>query len=92
MTVEVSLYAVPLLQVAAPDGVPHLDAASGAIEGLATRPGLAMSQDARNWARIEGDHHSGALFDVGKPGEWDELMVAAPQASRQCCLPLLVNR
>jgi hypothetical protein len=41
--------------------------------------GLAMSQDGRNWARIEGDHHSGALFDVGAPGEWDELFVGQPQ-------------
>lgn len=38
-------------------------------------------QDGRNWARIEGDHHSGALFDVGEPGQWDELFVGAPQVS-----------
>lgn len=38
-----------------------------------------MSQDGLNWARIEGEHHTGALLDVGDPGEWDELFVAAPQ-------------
>lgn len=41
-------------------------------------PGLAMSQDGRHWARIEGDHHSGALFDVGSDKEWDSLFIAAP--------------
>ncbi len=51
----------------------------GEVEGLRMRPGLAMSQDARNWARIEGDHHTGALFDVGQPGEWDELFIGSPQ-------------
>ncbi len=43
------------------------------------RPGLAMSQDGRNWARIECDHHTGALFDVGEAGEWDELYIGQPQ-------------
>ncbi|GFY87561.1 arabinanase/levansucrase/invertase [Actinidia rufa] len=33
-------------------------------------PGLAMSQDGRHWARIEGEHDTGALFDVGSDGEW----------------------
>lgn len=42
-------------------------------------PGLAMSQDGRHWARIEGEHHSGALFDVGKEGEWDSLFISSPQ-------------
>jgi hypothetical protein len=49
------------------------------VEGMRLRPGLAMSQDGRNWARIEAEHHTGALFDVGGPGEWDELFVGAPQ-------------
>ena len=49
---------------------------------LDLRPGLAMSQDGRNWARIEADHHSGALFDVGQPGEWDELFIGGPQVGR----------
>lgn len=39
-------------------------------------PGLAMSQDGKNWARIEGDHHSGALIDVGSDNEWDNLFIA----------------
>ena len=42
-----------------------------------TRPGLAMSHDGRAWARIEGEHHSGALFDGGE-GKWDSLFIAAP--------------
>ncbi|CAI9096559.1 OLC1v1032738C1 [Oldenlandia corymbosa var. corymbosa] len=42
-------------------------------------PGLAMSQDGRHWARIEGEHHSGALFDVGSKGEWDSTFIASPQ-------------
>lgn len=42
-------------------------------------PGLAMSQDGRHWARIEGEHHSGALFDVGSEGDWDSLFIASPQ-------------
>ncbi|KAF2299174.1 hypothetical protein GH714_030899 [Hevea brasiliensis] len=41
-------------------------------------PGLACSQDGRHWARIEGDHHSGALLDVGSGKEWDSLFIAAP--------------
>ncbi|KAK6788831.1 hypothetical protein RDI58_012629 [Solanum bulbocastanum] len=42
-------------------------------------PGLAMSQDGRHWARIEGEHHSGALFDVGFDGEWDSLFIGSPK-------------
>lgn len=42
-------------------------------------PGLAISQDGRHWARIEGEHHSGALFDVGSDRDWDSLFIAAPQ-------------
>uniref|UniRef100_A0A5B7CD16 Glycosyl hydrolase family 32 N-terminal domain-containing protein n=1 Tax=Davidia involucrata TaxID=16924 RepID=A0A5B7CD16_DAVIN len=42
-------------------------------------PGLAMSQDGRHWARIEGEHHTGALFDVGSSGEWDSMFIASPQ-------------
>jgi predicted GH43/DUF377 family glycosyl hydrolase len=42
-------------------------------------PGLAISQDGRHWARIEGEHHSGALFDVGSEREWDSPFIAAPQ-------------
>ena len=51
-----------------------------------TRAGLAMSQDGRNWARIEANHHTGALFDVGEDGQWDELLVGAPQVNSQCTL------
>ncbi len=38
-----------------------------------------MSQDGRNWARIEANHHTGALFDAGEEGEWDEVLNGAPQ-------------
>ena len=45
-----------------------------------TRPGLAMSQDAKNWARIEASHHTGALFDAGESStEWDAAFVSGPQ-------------
>ena len=49
------------------------------VEGARTRPGLCLSQDGRNWARVEGEHHSGALFDVGQAGEWDEVDVPDPK-------------
>lgn len=44
-----------------------------------SRIGLAMSQDGRNWARIEADHHTGALFDAGEEGEWDECLNGGPK-------------
>ena len=49
------------------------------IEGARTRAGLALSQDGRHWARIEADHHTGALLDAGDEGRWDSAFVAAPQ-------------
>ncbi|KAG8047326.1 hypothetical protein GUJ93_ZPchr0008g12837 [Zizania palustris] len=45
-------------------------------------PGLAISQDGRHWARIEGDHHTGALLGVGEedePQRWEARCVAAPK-------------
>ncbi|KAL4569508.1 hypothetical protein LXL04_025147 [Taraxacum kok-saghyz] len=42
-------------------------------------PGLAMSQDGRHWARIEGEHHSGSLFDLGSETEWDSMFIASPK-------------
>ena len=62
-----------------PDELKVTDECPSEREGLRLRPGLALSQDGRNFARIEGEHHSGALFDVGKPGEWDELFIGGPQ-------------
>ncbi|KAG2445313.1 hypothetical protein HYH02_008779 [Chlamydomonas schloesseri] len=66
-----------------PQGLPAAGAAVApppeGVEGLRMRPGLAMSQDGRNWARIEADHHTGALFDVGGEGEADQLCVRSPQ-------------
>lgn len=62
------------------DGAPGGDQSyPSTMEGVRLRPGLAMSQDGRNFARIEGDHHTGALFDVGEDGEWDSLFIGAPQ-------------
>ncbi|KAK9799010.1 hypothetical protein WJX73_003754 [Symbiochloris irregularis] len=65
-----------------PAGLQGADS-SQIIEGIRTRPGLAMSQDARHWARIEGGHHTGALFDAGKEGsdEWDAAFVGSPQVT-----------
>lgn len=40
-----------------------------------------MSQDGRNWARIEADHHTGALFDAGEGQDWDECLNGAPQVA-----------
>ncbi|KAF3324212.1 hypothetical protein FCM35_KLT11679 [Carex littledalei] len=42
-------------------------------------PGLAISQDGQHWARIEGEHHTGALFDAGEAAEWDSLFIAGPK-------------
>ncbi len=36
-------------------------------------------QDGRHWARIEGEHHTGAVLDVGEAGQWDELFIGGPQ-------------
>ncbi|KAF8059183.1 NDK1 [Scenedesmus sp. PABB004] len=64
--------------VPAPPGLPGAEPGAP-VEGLRLRPGLAMSQDGRNWARIEADHHTGALFDVGAAGEWDAAFIGHPQ-------------
>jgi len=48
------------------------------IMGLRMRIGMALSFDGVHWTRFEGDHHSGALFDVGQQGEWDHLFNAWP--------------
>mmetsp|Transcript_89748 Transcript_89748/g.131382 ORF Transcript_89748/g.131382 Transcript_89748/m.131382 type:complete len:433 (+) Transcript_89748:44-1342(+) len=48
------------------------------IMGLRMRIGLALSFDGVHWTRLEGAHHSGALFDVGAEGEWDSLFNAWP--------------
>ncbi|KAK9277228.1 hypothetical protein L1049_006767 [Liquidambar formosana] len=55
------------------------DVNSGMGKFFKSLPGLACSQDGRHWARIEGDHHSGALLDVGSGKEWDSLFIASPQ-------------
>lgn len=65
--------------VEVPDSLRDLAGIDASVEGLRLRPGLAMSQDGRNWARIEAEHHTGALFDVGEDGEWDSLFIGSPQ-------------
>ena len=56
---------------------------------MISRPRRSLPQDGKNWARIEGDHHTGALFDVGEVGEWDHLFIAHPQVSQPLLLLLL---
>ncbi|XP_061366345.1 uncharacterized protein LOC133309576 [Gastrolobium bilobum] len=58
------------------DGVNHENCGNGKV--FKSLPGLAISQDGRHWARIEGEHHSGALFDVGSEKEWDSLFISSP--------------
>lgn len=63
----------------------HLAATEeGTVEGLRLRAGLAMSQDGRHWARIEGDHHTGALLVEGGPGEWDQAGIVGPSVRGRC--------
>ena len=50
------------------------------------RAGLCMSQDGRNWARLEAEHHTAAVLDAGGAGEWDAAFIGLPQAgSRPFC-------
>ena len=44
-----------------------------------SRAGLALSQDGKNWARIEGGHHTAAVVDAGGDGDWDSAFVGSPQ-------------
>ena len=44
-----------------------------------SRAGLALSQDGKNWARIEGGHHTAAVMDAGGDGDWDSAFVGSPQ-------------
>jgi hypothetical protein len=48
-----------------------------------SRAGLALSQDGKNWARIEGGHHTAAVMDAGGDGDWDSAFVGSPQVRRQ---------
>lgn len=38
-----------------------------------------MSQDGKNWARLEADHHTAAVIDAGDEGDWDEAFIGSPQ-------------
>ena len=61
-------------------GYDHSSSSEGEAEWTATtRPGLCLSQDGRNWARVEGEHHTGALFDVGEEEAWDASGVRDPK-------------
>lgn len=53
------------------------------IKGLRMRIGLALSYDGIHWTRMEGDHHTGAVFDVGEDGEFDSLLCGWPQVGRR---------
>ncbi|GAB0490533.1 hypothetical protein MMPV_001770 [Pyropia vietnamensis] len=57
--------------------------AAGVVGGR-TRLGVALSKDGWVWSRVEGAHHSGALFDTGggeNPG-WDAGGIGAPSTLR----------
>ena len=58
------------------DAAPRV--AEPAVKGVATRIGVALSQDGVHWSRIEGPHHTGALLDVGDAGGWDALCMMRP--------------
>eukprot|EP00638_Chattonella_subsalsa_P005044 CAMPEP_0117762196 /NCGR_PEP_ID=MMETSP0947-20121206/17781_1 /TAXON_ID=44440 /ORGANISM="Chattonella subsalsa, Strain CCMP2191" /LENGTH=431 /DNA_ID=CAMNT_0005583431 /DNA_START=50 /DNA_END=1345 /DNA_ORIENTATION=- len=47
--------------------------------GIRTRIGVAVSQDGVNWGRVEGEHPSGCILDVGKENEFDSLYLHSPQ-------------
>ena len=64
---------------AAEGATPSGGAAGDGSANVTTRVGLCLSQDGRNWARVEGEHHTGALFDVGEPGTWDSACVREPK-------------
>ena len=54
-----------------------------------------MSQDGKNWARLEAEHHTAAVIDAGDEGDWDEAFIGSPQvqsniyvqACHKLCLP-----
>lgn len=54
----------------------HKDQKDRKIKTFKSLPGLACSQDGRHWGRIEGEHHSGALLDVGGCKDWDSMFIA----------------
>lgn len=60
-----------------------LGAGAGELtKGWRTQPGLAMSPNARVWARIEtSDEPSGTVLPVGQSGEWDAHFIAGPQVA-----------
>lgn len=64
-----------------PDSVFAADPWGIQKDGLTTcpLPVVLLLQDGRNWARIEADHHTHALFDVGAAGEWDSTFIGHPQ-------------
>lgn len=45
-----------------------------------------MSQDGKNWARIEAEHHTAAILDAGAEGDWDAAFVGSPQVRYSFCL------
>jgi hypothetical protein len=51
-----------------------------------SRAGLAMSQDGKNWARLEAEHHTAAVLDAGDEGDWDASFIASPQVLKRCSI------
>lgn len=49
------------------------------VVGMRMRIGVAVSQDGTSWARLEGEHPTGACLDVGDPGDFDGTFVGWPQ-------------
>lgn len=49
------------------------------VVGMNLRIGMAVSQDGLHWSRLEGEHANNAVLDVGKEGDFDELLVGWPQ-------------
>ena len=54
----------------------------GRSRGFPLRPGRATSRDGLNWSRTEGPYR-GAMLDVGKPGEFDAVMVGWPHILKE---------
>ena len=55
-----------------------------AVLACRARAGLCMSQDGKNWARLEAEHHTAAVLDAGETGEWDEAFIGSPQVCLLC--------
>jgi predicted GH43/DUF377 family glycosyl hydrolase len=48
------------------------------IRGMKMEIGLAVSQDGLHWSRVEGPSPHGAVLEIGKEGEFDNIFVINP--------------